>query len=413
MTEPAAQTETVKTIYVGNLAPNVTVTDLKQLFGLETTPYLRSSCKCELRVKENGKTSNAGFAFITVPEHVSSELLHLNGIEFYGRQLVIEEKQTRGDGEKKKKTTGKTPGKGGRRQPGGRWRKKGQNKFDLPQLTEDQKYEIIDGGANLTNPKFHANKELVLRRAASAGVNTIVVTGLKLNGCQNAQVMAETTKGVYAAVGVHPHFAKDDWNEAARLKIAELAVKDEVVAIGEVGLDYHRKYSDIDVMKSAFESQVKIAVDCNKPLLVHDREASKDVIEILSKFTLKKPVVIFCMTGSEEQIKEYVARGYFIGITGFLCKEKAGQHIRDAIANKSLPLKNIIVHSDAPHMIPNGPIAEQDPVTKSLLEHCFMGNEPCTLNITVRKIAECLSKDKDVKEVAAQLLATAKSVFKI
>jgi RNA recognition motif-containing protein len=100
MTTPAADT-TTKRIYVGNLSNNVTQSDLAQLFGLETTPYLRNACGCELATDEKSGKSK-GFAFITVPEHVASELMNLNGIEFYGRQLVIEESKAKVDDDKKR-----------------------------------------------------------------------------------------------------------------------------------------------------------------------------------------------------------------------------------------------------------------------------------------------------------------------
>jgi TatD DNase family protein len=386
---------------------------LKQLFGLETTPYLRSSCKCDLRCKGDGKSQ--GFAFVTVPSHVAGELLNLNGIEFYGQPLVIEESKTEEGGKKPTQNKGGKGGGKGNGQKGGqkgyRGYKKNYNKYDMPKLDADQKWEICDGGANLTNPKFHQNKELVVRRAQEAGVSKIVVTGLKLNGCITAETMSSGYTNLYAAVGVHPHFVKDDWNDKAAEKIAELAKKDNVVAIGEVGLDYCRCFSEKEQMKKAFEAQVKIAADVGKALLVHDREASEDVIAILGQVNLKAPVVIYCMTGPTEQIKAYLNHGYYIGITGFICKESYGKHIREAIKNRDLPLTKIIVHSNAPYMVPNMPPAEIDQVSKSLIELCFRdANEPCTLQVVVRQIATLL--DMAPKDVAQQLLKNAEAVYK-
>lgn len=407
-------TDVKKRIYVGNLACHVKEEDLKQLFGLETTPYLRSSCKCDLRSKADGKSQ--GFAFVTVPSHVAGELLNLNGIEFYGQALVIEESKTEEAG---KKTTPNKGGKGGGKgnaQKGGqrgynRGYKKNYSKYNMPKLDADQKWEIIDGGANLTNPKFHQSKEYVVQRAQEAGVSRIVVTGLKLNGSITAEAMASSFSILYAAVGVHPHFVKDDWNDKACDKIAELAKKPTVVAIGEVGLDYCKCYSEKEPMKAAFEAQVKIAADEGKTLLVHDREASEDVLAIMGKFNLKAPVVIYCMTGPTEQIKVYLNRGYYIGITGFICKDSYGKHIREAIKNRDIPLSKIIVHSNAPYMVPNMPLAEQDPVSKSLIDLCPRdANEPCTLQVVVRQIATLLSMPPG--DVAQQLVKNAEAVYR-
>lgn len=406
-------TDVKKRIYVGNLACHVKEEDLKQLFGLETTPYLRSSCKCDLRTKGDGKSQ--GFAFVTVPSHVAGELLNLNGIEFYGQPLVIEESKTE---EGVKKPTPNKGGKGGakgnaqrRGQKGYRGYKKNYDKYSMPKLDADQKWEIVDGGANLTNPKFHQSKEVVVRRAQEAGVSKIVVTGLKLNGCITAETMASGYTNLYAAVGVHPHFVKDDWNDKACVKIAELAKKTNVVAIGEVGLDYCRNFSEKEPMKVAFEAQVKIAAEEDKTLLVHDREASDDVLAILGKFNLKAPVVIYCMTGPTEQIKVYLNKGYYIGITGFICKDSYGKHIREAIKNRDLPLSKIIVHSNAPYMVPNMPPAEMDPVSKSLIDLCFPDtNEPCTLQVVVRQIATLLAMPP--ADVAQQLVKNAEAVYR-
>jgi len=401
-----------KKIYVGNLASCVKEEDLKQLFGLETTPYLRQSCKCDLRTKGD---KSQGFAFITVPAHLAGELLNLNGIEFWGQELVIEESKT-DDAAKKTSSNnkggnnrGRNGNKGGQRND--RFRRN-YNRYAMPKLDDDQKWDIIDGGANLTSPKFHQNKETVVRRAQEAGVSKIVVTGLKLNGSITAETMSAASgyTNLYAAVGVHPHFVKDDWSDKACEKIAEMAKKKHVVAVGEVGLDYCRNYSDKEAMKSAFKAQVKIAADENKTLLVHDREAFDDVMAILGEFTLKAPVVIYCMTGPTEQIKSYLNRGYYIGITGYICKDY-GKHIRDAIKDGDIPLSKIIVHSNAPYMIPNMPPTEIDPVSKSLIDLCSReANEPCTLQVVVRQIATLLSKAPG--DVAQQLLKNAQNVYR-
>lgn len=153
-----------KRIYVGNLGSNVSSDELIQLFGLGTTPFLQKNCHVELPCCEKtGKTKN--FAIVTVPEHVHSELMKLNGIEFYGRQIVIEEAKTKVDEGKKDKTkakkgnAGRGRGRGrGRGAPGPTGRKWGprpKGKFNLPSLEPDQIFHLVDSGVNLTNPKFN------------------------------------------------------------------------------------------------------------------------------------------------------------------------------------------------------------------------------------------------------------------
>jgi TatD DNase family protein len=416
-------TEATKRIYVGNLAVNVTQEDLAQLFGLQTTPYLRSSCGCELATDDKTGKSK-GFAFITVPEHVASALMNLNGIEFYGRQLVIEESKTKAEEEKKEKKDGEEKGatRGGRGGRGNRGRGRGNprwrnnrryNKFNLPKLEPDQTFSLIDGGVNLTNPKFHQNTDYVIARAVNAGVQKMVVTGLKLNGSKSACVMAQTRQNViYAAVGIHPHFVKDDWNDRAAEQLEELCKGNEVVAIGECGLDFNREYSPRELQTKAFKKQVELAIKYKKALLVHDRDAHEAVMEVLNeqKQSDLPPVVIHCFTGDADQVKVYLEKGFYIGVNGYLCKDTYGAKLREMIKDGILPLDRIVIQSDAPYTMPNTPHNEIDPVSKSLLEFCFHCNEPCTLSVIVRCIAKQVSKEpRDVSEICTQ---NALKVFK-
>jgi len=427
-TEPEPEV-TKKRIYVGNLGSNVATEDLVQLFGLGTTPFLKKTCCVELATdKKTGKSKN--FAIVSVPEHVHSELIKLNGIEFYGRQVVIEEAKTKADhiaeraakgkdnkkGQRKGKSTrgGGRNGRGGRRGPGRRWGPR-KDKFDLPQLEPDQMFHMVDCGVNLTNPKFSQNTDYVVARALSSGVSKMVVTGLKLVGSKSAVIMAKTRPNVlYAAVGVHPHFVKDDWDEKNSKTIGELeelVKQPECVAVGECGLDFNRNYSPADLQKSTFKQQVQLAVRYQKALLIHERDSHDAILEVLKDFeSTLPPVVMHCFTGTAEQIKTYVKKGFYIGVTGFLCKDKHGADLRAAITDGTLPLKNIVVESNAPYMTPNIPDDQIDPVSKMLLEHCFADNEPCTLSIIVRCIAKCLSQEP--KAIADQLTENATNVFR-
>jgi len=410
-----------KRIYVGNLGSNVTKDDLVQLFGLGTTAFLQKHCMVDLATDKAGKSKN--FAIVTVPEHVHSELVKLNGIEFYGRQVVIEEAKTKADHNAEREKDRKAgPRKGRNPRTGGRGRGRGgrrwgprKDKFNLPNLEADQIFHMVDCGVNLTNPKFHQNTDYVVARALSAGVQKMVVTGLKLVGSKSAVIMSKTRPNVlYAAVGVHPHFVKDDWVETDNKtlnELEELVKQPECVAIGECGLDFKRNYSPAELQTSTFKQQVQLAVRYQKALLVHERDSHDGILEVLKGFEGSlPPVVMHCFTGTAEQIKTYVSKGFFIGVTGFVCKEKHGADLRAAITDGTLPLKNIVVESNAPYMTPNTPDDQIDPVSKTLLEHCFVDNEPCTLSIIVRCIAKCLSKEP--KAIADQLTENAMNVFR-
>lgn len=414
-----------KRIYVGNLGSNVTREDLTQLFGLNATTYLKNSCEIEIAVCEKtGKSKN--FAFINVPEHVHNELMKLNGIEFYGRQLVIEEAKTKPeedgkDDENKENRTKKrgnynrsNRGRGGNYNKGrgnNQWNNK-RNKYTVPTIESDQTFHLIDGGTNLTNRKFQDINDYVIARALAGGVQKMVITGLRWNGCKSAVVMAKTRPNIlYAAVGIHPHFVKDDWNDKSTDGLEELIKNPGVVAVGECGLDFNKDYSPRELQESAFKKQVDLAVRYKKALLVHDRDAHQSILDILKEFdTALPPVVIHCFTGTKDQIKAYIERGYYIGVTGYLCKEKHGETLRDAIKDGTLPLDRIIVQTNAPYMTPNTPRNELDPVSQTLLDVCAVENEPCTLSIIVRQIAKCISQEP--RQVADACTETAMKVFR-
>jgi len=420
------------------------------LFGLEATSYLRSSCWVELATDAGGKSR--GYGFVSVPEHIAQQLVKFNGIDFYGKELKIEpardkdEKETADEEKqdaKKKPKTDEKPKKangaprrggrgGGRGQPSGRGRYPPYNynyygynggqyrqprasprqKYSLPVLAQDQIFALFDCGVNLTNNKFQQSLDYVIARALAAGVQKMIVTGNRLNTSRSAIVMAKTRPNIlYAAVGIHPHFVKDEFTDRAAETMKELIGAPEVVCVGEIGLDFHRDYSPRDEQKKAFEKQLELACQASKPILVHDRDAHDAVIEILDKFKDQLPtIIIHCFTGTPAEAKAYVARGFYIGITGYVCKEKHGKDLRDAISSGVLPLDKIVLQSDAPYMIPNLAKADLDPVSEALLDFCYEGiNEPCTLPVAVRCIAKCL--DKDVKVVAEATAATAQTVF--
>jgi len=415
MTTTAASGETpTKRIYVGNLGPNVTTEDLTQLFGLGTTPYLKQTCKVEIALCE--KTSKSkNFGFVTVPEHVHDELMKLNGIEFYGRQLVIEEAKTKEDDKENNKGRKRVGNKRGGKKGGNNrfWRPK--NKFELPELDQDQIFRLIDGGVNLTNGKFHNNdkvaSDLIIARARNAGIQKMVVTGLQLTGVKQALILAKSRPNlVYFAVGVHPHHVKADWTDKTLDDLEEMVKHPECVAVGEIGLDFKRDFTPRELQETAFKKQLPLAIRYQKALIVHERESHEAIMDALKEFESSlPPVIIHCFTGTTEHIKAYVERGYYIGLTGYICKEY-GENVRQAIKDGTLPLNRIIVQSNAPWMRPSMQRDEIDPISKKILDHCYVENEPCTLSITVRCIAKCLSQDP--RSVADALTETAVKVYR-
>jgi len=122
------------------------------------------------------------------------------------------------------------------------------------------------------------------------------------------------------------------------------------VAVGECGLDYNRNFSTPASQIHAFRQQVKLAIELNKPLFLHEREAHADLIKVLDEFPKEElpPIIVHCFTGTKEEALEYIDRGYYIGFTGTICKKERGAPLRELLP--SLPLEKLMVETDAPFM---------------------------------------------------------------
>lgn len=405
-----------KRLYVGNLSTNITAEDLIQLFATEASADFRSNCHVELATcSKTGKSKD--FAFVEIPEHLSDLIVGFNGMEVGGKNMVVEEAKSAVNEKKdivrdvKIKSVVKGRKNKYSRTTHSQKQHTAKNKFALPTLQADQIFHLVDCGVNLTNVRFKISTDFVIARALAAGVQKMIVTGLKLNGSKSAVVMAKTRPNIlYAAVGVHPHFVKDDWTDKTLSQLEELIKLPEVVAVGEVGLDFFRDYSPRNIQETAFILQVELAVRYQKPLLVVERDSHTEIMNVLKEIKSLPPLIVFCFTGTPEEIITYVDKGFYIGVTGYGCKEKHGKALREAIMNGTLPLDRIIVHSNAPYMTPNSPREEIDAVSQSLLEHCYTDNEPCSLSIIIKCIAKCLSLEP--REVADTCTATAMKVFR-
>ncbi|MFZ6654880.1 TatD family hydrolase [Undibacterium sp. TJN19] len=214
-----------------------------------------------------------------------------------------------------------------------------------------QKPSLIDIGANLTNRRFHADLDAVLDRAKTAGVTHIIVTGTSERASQDALTLARQ-HGAYLSctAGVHPHEAKN-WNAKVAKTIASLAVQKEVVAVGECGLDYNRMFSPEAEQLACFEAQLQLAVEIQKPVFLHERDAHDAFFALLKQYRPHlKGAVVHCFTGNTAQIREYLDLDCHIGITGWVCDERRGDDLRKAV--RLLPKERLMIETDAPFLLP-------------------------------------------------------------
>jgi len=245
-------------------------------------------------------------------------------------------------------------------------------------------YSLIDIGANLAHHSFDDDRDDVLQRAADAGVARIIVTGSSDDSNTRAAALAEANPGIlYSTAGVHPHHASDYTEESDAL-IRSLVQNDVVVAVGECGLDYFRNFSPRDAQLDAFRRQLEIAKESHLPVFLHQRDAHDDFVEVLeSALPDLTRAVAHCFTGEGESLHEYIAMGLYVGITGWICDERRGQHLHDIVS--VIPDDRLLIETDAPYLLPR--TIQPKPKTRR--------NEPAYLTEVLNTVAEARGQSRE------------------
>jgi len=245
-------------------------------------------------------------------------------------------------------------------------------------------HELIDIGANIAHDSFDEDRAEMMQRAADAGVSRIVVTGSSDASNVRAALLAEQSPGVlFSTAGVHPHHASDYTDESDAL-IRSLIRKDVVVAVGECGLDYFRNFSPREAQLAAFKRQLEIAKESGLPVFLHQRDAHDDFVELLEPALPDlSRAVAHCFTGEGESLREYIALGLYIGITGWICDERRGKHLHDIVS--VIPDDRILIETDAPYLLPR----TVRPKPKS------RRNEPMYLPEVVKVVAEARGQTEE------------------
>ncbi len=190
-----------------------------------------------------------------------------------------------------------------------------------------------------------------MQRAIAAGVRRQIVTGTTLEASRDAVAFASKHCGtLYATAGVHPHHAQELTDDTLAA-LGELASNQLIVAVGECGLDYFRNYSPRDAQQAAFEKQLNLAVEVQKPVFLHQREAQDDFIALLKNVFAEIPGgVTHCFTGTRDEMRTCLDMGLYVGITGWICDERRGYDLQEAV--RYLPLDRIMLETDAPYLLP-------------------------------------------------------------
>ena len=211
--------------------------------------------------------------------------------------------------------------------------------------------DLIDIGANLTHDSFAADLDAVMTRALQAGVRRQIVTGADLASSRHAAEIAERdSRHLRSTAGVHPHHAMSLRLED-RAELLELLKRRCVVAAGECGLDYFRNLAPPEAQRSAFAAQLELAALSGKPVFLHQRDAHADFTAMLKEHIgAISGGVAHCFTGGIAELEDYLGLGLYIGVTGWVCDERRGASLREAVPR--IPANRLLVETDAPYLLP-------------------------------------------------------------
>ncbi len=253
---------------------------------------------------------------------------------------------------------------------------------------------LFDSHSHLDDKAFDDDRAEMIARAREIGVDYILNPAVDMQTSHAAIKLADEYEFIYAAIGFHPHDAKD-FSDEALAELRELAKHPKVMAIGEIGLDFHYDNSPRDIQREVFKTQIHLAKELNLPIIIHARDADGEVFDMLkTEGAFETGVLMHCYSGSPELAQRYVKEGAYISIAGpvtFKNNKKTPAVI------KCVPLERLMVETDAPYLTPVP----------------FRGkrNEPARVIHTCEKLAEI--KDISLEEAAAATKANALKFFRI
>jgi TatD DNase family protein len=230
---------------------------------------------------------------------------------------------------------------------------------------------LIDSHSHLEMPAFKGDLEQVIQRAKASGVEYIFTVGTEKKDWGRALEIAHSNSSVYAILGVHPHNAKEI-DEETYSTLRKLCQDEKVRAYGEIGLDFYRNLSPRDVQLKRFREQIVLAKELRLPIVVHDREAHEETLEVLKSGRAEEcGGIIHCFSGDYEMAKECIEMGFYISIPGTITFKNTAAFQQIV---KHLPLESLLIETDAPFLAPVP----------------FRGkrNEPSYVRYTAQKVAE-------------------------
>lgn len=242
--------------------------------------------------------------------------------------------------------------------------------------------QLVDTHCHLDSDQFDSDREAVIERALTAGVERMMAigTGEGPPDLEAAVRLADRYPFIFATIGVHPHDASKATGETLD-RLRELARNPKVLAIGEIGLDYHYDFSPRDVQREIFERQLELARESGKPIVIHTREAWADTLDVI-RSQWQGEGIMHCFTGDEVQAREALDLGFYLGFGGVLTFPKA-ESTRQAA--RIAPADRLLIETDCPYLAP--------------VPHRGKRNEPAFIAETARRLAEV--RGVEAEEIAA------------
>jgi TatD DNase family protein len=243
---------------------------------------------------------------------------------------------------------------------------------------------LIDIGINLGHDSFDHDRDDVIERARRAGVTRMLITGSSIASTRSALKLVAARPFMFrATAGIHPHHATD-LDAHSMTELTALATDPYVVAVGECGLDYFRNFSPQSDQRDAFERQLQLAIEVQKPVFLHERDAHADFASIVKSHREKLVGgVAHCFTGTLAEVRTYLSLDLYIGITGWICDERRGAHLKEVV--RHVPADRLLIETDAPYLLPR----DLEPKPKD------RRNEPAYLPHVLRTIALARAEDPD------------------
>ena len=256
---------------------------------------------------------------------------------------------------------------------------------------------LIDIGINLAHDSYDSDRDAVIARARAAGVVQMVITGSTVASSVRAIALAREHPGrLFATAGVHPHHA-GELGAASLAELEELARCEEVVAVGECGLDYFRDFAPREVQRAAFHRQLELALRIGKPVFLHQRDAHADFAAILREHAAHWRGVAHCFTGAAPELSCYLQLGLAIGITGWICDERRGSHL--CALMPQVPPERLLLETDGPYLLPRD--LKPRPASRR--------NEPAYLPQIAAAVAR--ARGESVESLAQSSTAAARALF--